>query len=696
MLTVIVAVLSLGINFTFWGLLGAMRWLAERRAPVNAGTAPARDAVAILIAARNEQPVIERTLARAAGQLPPSQIYVVSDASTDRTAECVRAIGANVLELTPNRGKAGALAAGIEHFRLCSDYEVIVIVDADTELSENYLESGLKLFEDSAVAAVAGMAHTMWRLGDLPVLGRILITYRERFYLLAQYMLKFGQGWAPIDAVIIAPGCASMYRAAALSQLHVDAPGLVIEDFNMSFATHRQRLGRIAFHPHAAVAYTEDPTNLRDYRRQVSRWALGYWQTVLRSRWRRGKFDLALGLLSAEVVTSCLVFVLVVVALLASLVGALDSRADLVSPHVAVEVGLGLAAPDLLISLVVATARRQPAFVMWALAFPFLRVLDSALNLRSLVRAFTTHSSGRWVSPARQAPTAAVSAATERHSPRRRALVLRSAGVTVSVAVIAVVIAATYASLRGDQVANCAGPAPPTSRSAEIREARAVNAVMSYTSYISQGSARKPEVALTFDDGPGPYTPQVLAVLQHLHAPATFFVIGQQVHYFGKYLSDELAQQVVIGDHTQTHPYLTKTSPAGQRRQIQGQVRTIEACGAEYPHLFRPPYGGFTDVTLGLLKRYGMLMVLWSVDTKDWTRPGVSAIVHNALATARAGSIILMHDAGGPRNETVAALPTIIRDLRARHLRLVTVPQLLLDDPPPRGQPAPRSLAGNG
>src|ERR1700733_9677025 len=107
-----------------------MRWLAERRGPVTHAAAPARDAVAILIAARNEQSVIEGTLARAARQLPASQIYVVSDASTDRTVECVRAIGANVLELTPNRGKAAALAAGIEHFELCSNYEVIVIVDA--------------------------------------------------------------------------------------------------------------------------------------------------------------------------------------------------------------------------------------------------------------------------------------------------------------------------------------------------------------------------------------------------------------------------------------------------------------------------------------------------------------------------------------------------------------------------------------
>jgi peptidoglycan/xylan/chitin deacetylase (PgdA/CDA1 family) len=79
-----------------------------------------------------------------------------------------------------------------------------------------------------------------------------------------------------------------------------------------------------------------------------------------------------------------------------------------------------------------------------------------------------------------------------------------------------------------------------------------------------------------------------------------------------------------------------------------------------------------------------MLMVLWSVDTADYTRPGVKRIVYTAVSGARPGAIILMHDGGGPRSQTVAAVPTIVRDLRRRHYRFVTVPRLLLDDPPPR------------
>jgi peptidoglycan/xylan/chitin deacetylase (PgdA/CDA1 family) len=95
------------------------------------------------------------------------------------------------------------------------------------------------------------------------------------------------------------------------------------------------------------------------------------------------------------------------------------------------------------------------------------------------------------------------------------------------------------------------------------------------------------------------------------------------------------------------------------------------------------------------LRALHLLMVLWSVDTDDYLQPGVSAIVQRALAGAHPGAIILMHDAGGTRTQTIAALPTIIQTLRARGYRLVTVPQLLRDDPPPPGQPLPSSLRGD-
>jgi peptidoglycan/xylan/chitin deacetylase (PgdA/CDA1 family) len=227
------------------------------------------------------------------------------------------------------------------------------------------------------------------------------------------------------------------------------------------------------------------------------------------------------------------------------------------------------------------------------------------------------------------------------------------------------------------------------------RERRAIDRVLRYTDYISVGARRRMDVALTFDDGPGPDTPRLLALLRADHVPATFFQIGRAVHTYPATARSELRQGYPIGDHTATHPFLTRLPAAAQRVEIIDAAGTIAAYGAPYPRLFRPPYGAFNAATLSVLHAQRMLMVLWTVDTKDFSRPGVKRIVYTALSGARPGAIILMHDGGGPRGQTLAAMPRIIRGLRRRHFHLVTVPRLIADDPPPRGQPPPRSLSGH-
>ena len=111
--------------------------------------------------------------------------------------------------------------------------------------------------------------------------------------------------------------------------------------------------------------------------------------------------------------------------------------------------------------------------------------------------------------------------------------------------------------------------------------------------------------------------------------------------------------------------------------------------------LFRPPYGSFDDSTLALLRARDMVMVLWTVDTADYARPGVKRIIYTALSGARPGANLLFHDGGGDRTQTLASLPRILRRLTERGYRLVTVPQLLEHDPPPDGQTPPRSLSGD-
>jgi peptidoglycan-N-acetylglucosamine deacetylase len=229
----------------------------------------------------------------------------------------------------------------------------------------------------------------------------------------------------------------------------------------------------------------------------------------------------------------------------------------------------------------------------------------------------------------------------------------------------------------------------------ENKEDEAVAAVLAYTPFVKQGAGRAREVALTFDDGPGPYTPGVLSVLERFRVHATFFTIGRMERYFGASTSRELADGDVIGDHTENHPALAQLSARDQREELFEPIARVELLGGKRPLLFRPPYGSFNATTMHELKALHLLMVLWSVDTTDYRQPGVSVIVQRALAGAKPGAIILLHDAGGARAQTIAALPAIIRGFRARGYRLVTVPQLLKDDPPPAGEPLPSSLAGD-
>jgi peptidoglycan-N-acetylglucosamine deacetylase len=226
-------------------------------------------------------------------------------------------------------------------------------------------------------------------------------------------------------------------------------------------------------------------------------------------------------------------------------------------------------------------------------------------------------------------------------------------------------------------------------------EEGAVNRVLSYTPAITAGGSRGDELALTFDDGPGPYTLELVRTLDALHVKATFFAIGDQERYFSAGTRAELRSGDVVGDHTETHPMMALLSAHEQHEQLFEQMLRIQLLGGPTPRLFRPPYGSFDATTFRELRALHLLMVLWSDDTSDYTLPGAATIAQRALAGAHPGAIILMHDGGGDRSQTIAALPAIVRGLRRRGLHPVTIPRLLLDDPPPRGQPPPTSLAGD-
>jgi len=247
------------------------------------------------------------------------------------------------------------------------------------------------------------------------------------------------------------------------------------------------------------------------------------------------------------------------------------------------------------------------------------------------------------------------------------------------------------------RIARLGGRGPGSFAAAEkAAETAGIDRTLAYTPLVRIAGAQHREIALTFDDGPGPYTLHMLRVLRHLHAPATFFEVGIVTRDFHSATSRLVADGYPIGDHTESHAPMSSLPAGAQEAQISQAAAALGQYGVTYPRLFRPPYGLYNNTTLALLHKYRMLMVMWTVDTSDYTQPGVNAIVHRAVSGARPGAIILMHDAGGPRAQTIAAVPRIVKALRARGYKIVSVPKLLLDNPPPRDQQIGSVLAGGG
>jgi peptidoglycan/xylan/chitin deacetylase (PgdA/CDA1 family) len=189
------------------------------------------------------------------------------------------------------------------------------------------------------------------------------------------------------------------------------------------------------------------------------------------------------------------------------------------------------------------------------------------------------------------------------------------------------------------------------------------------------GPSRK-QVAIGFDDGPAALTPKFVRMLEANHARATFFMIGSQVT--GTYQSTllrELRDGDALGDHSFTHPDLVRSG--GVSGQLSSTLRAIRSLSGYTPCVFRPPYGSYDQSVVSTAGSLGLATVLWNVDPTDWALPGTQAIERRVLAQVRPGSIVISHDGGGPRSQTLAAYPAIISALRRRGYRILTIPELL-------------------
>lgn len=177
------------------------------------------------------------------------------------------------------------------------------------------------------------------------------------------------------------------------------------------------------------------------------------------------------------------------------------------------------------------------------------------------------------------------------------------------------------------------------------------------------------ELRLTFDDGPSTYTPALLDVLQEFEVRATFFMLGEHVDQYPNTAKLVYKRGHRVGNHTQTHPKLTRLSRRDIQREIYGCSKALKRVGIDAPNLFRPPYGETNELVAGAVRAHGMLEQLWDIDPQDWD-PGISAeeivfrLHTQCEQCTEARPVILLHDGGGDRSETVRAVEMFLGDLR--------------------------------
>lgn len=178
-------------------------------------------------------------------------------------------------------------------------------------------------------------------------------------------------------------------------------------------------------------------------------------------------------------------------------------------------------------------------------------------------------------------------------------------------------------------------------------------------------------VALTFDDGPSPYTPAILDVLRREHVPATFCMVGDEARRYPAYARMVVRDGHQLCNHSRDHADLARVSASAARHEVTAGEREIRDAAGVAPRLFRFPYGSENRTARTAVDGYGLHPLRWDVDPRDWTRPAASTITGRILAQVRPGAVVLMHDGGGDRSHTADSLDATITGLRERGYRFV-------------------------
>jgi poly-beta-1,6-N-acetyl-D-glucosamine synthase len=325
---------------------------------------PIRIRMCVLIPAKDERLGIGKTVSSvlAAGALP-EDVYVMDDGSSDGTGEIARSHSVNVLRNEKNIGKARSIQRASCHWMLTEKYDAICLMDADTEVNANYFQYCISEFDDTKVAAVCGRA--------LSVPHNWLTAYRSLAYWISHSIYKGGQ--SSMGVITVAPGCAASFRADVFAQLDWNTD-TIVEDMDCTIQIHRKQMGKIIYQPKALV-YTQDPSNLRSYIKQMYRWDIGAWQVGKKYQMVSGlqRVDFEYKLLMGEGILFAMIFLLIPLWLLLWPVRV----GLLLGGEFAFQIGL---------SLVCALCDKRKDVVLSSFAFPLLRFIDCGIFVTAFWR----------------------------------------------------------------------------------------------------------------------------------------------------------------------------------------------------------------------------------------------------------------------------------------------------------------------
>lgn len=334
----------------------------------------------VVIPAYNEEGTIGRTLASLleAG-VSPEEIHVVDDCSTDRTSLVASLHGVNILRNETNLGKARSIYRLISERNLIGEFDLIAFLDADTTVDSIYFtEMRVQAERHPEVVLFVGQVQSQkhnWITGS----RAMDYTYMHDIYKSAQ---------SKFSMITVGPGCASIYRTAALRQIDITNDTLA-EDMDWTIQIYRKALGKIHYVP-SAVVYTQDPATLLDYLSQIRRWYTGTWQVIRKHqipfRWTR--IDLEIGFLAAE----ALVYALLLVLLPFVLPYLLFFNSETVKRFALIDIFsfFGLA-------VYASIRRRRPDILRYFPLFYLIRFLNAYIFLESFCRTFKKEIDRRWV-----------------------------------------------------------------------------------------------------------------------------------------------------------------------------------------------------------------------------------------------------------------------------------------------------------